>query len=403
MIFLPSFKLNITWTDLFLLFKSICSKNNDNLNLDFLKKHIGNKYILDVPSSRWGLFFLLKALNLQKGDEVIIPAYTYFAVPSAVIRAGCVPVFVDIEENAINMDTTKIESCITKKTKVIIATHLCGFPCDLIKIKEISEKYNLMIIEDCAQAFGSKFNNDFVGKFAKASYYSFSITKNLTMLRGGIVATDDELIADKIQQETDKMLLFTKFQMFKDCVKAAIMKIATSKIIVPFTCIFFYLFSLAKFDIAKIIFKEKQIFLDNDYPKYGKLNYSQKKLAENQLKNFNNSCNIKEKNGKFFYKLLQNTKHFKTPKLLDNCKNIFSGMPIFVNNKDFIRKKLLAKGIDTSTGFVQNCTDIPEFKKYAKTNYPNALRAEKELLYFLTSDTIKNHDIEYITNILNKL
>lgn len=401
--FFPSFKLNITWTDLFLLFKNLFLNNNDNVNLDYFKEHIKNKYIIDVPSSRWGLFFLLKSLNLQNGDEVIIPAYTYFAVPSAVIRAGCIPVFVDIEENGINIDTTKIESCITKKTKVIIATHLCGLPCDLIKIKEIAEKYNLIIIEDCAQAFGAKYNNDFVGKFAKASYYSFSITKNLTMLRGGIVATDDELIAKKIQAATEKMLNFTKTQIFNDFIKTIIMKIATSKIITPFTCIFFYLFSLAKFDIAKIIFKEKQILLDTDYPKYGKLNYSQKKLAESQLKNFNDSCNIKEKNGKLFYQLLQNIKHVEAPKFLDNCKNIFSGMPIFVKDKDVTRRKLLAKGIDTSTGFVQNCTDINEFKKYAKINYPNAYRAEKELLYFITSDTIKNHDIKYISDILNKL
>lgn len=401
--FFPSFKLNITWTDLFLLFKNLFLNNNDNVNLDCFKEYIKNKYIIDVPSSRWGLFFLLKSLNLQNGDEVIMPAYTYFAVPSAVIRAGCIPVFVDIEENGINIDTSKIESSITKKTKVIIATHLCGLPCDLVTIKELAKKYNLIIIEDCAQAFGAKYNDVFAGNFSKASYYSFSITKNLTMLRGGFIATDDEFIAKKIQKETEKMLPFTKFQIFKDFIKALTMKIVTSKFSTPFTCIFFYLFSLAKFDIAKIIFKEKQILLNNAYPKYGKLNYSQKKLAESQLKNFDNSCNIKEKNGKLFYQLLQNIKHVETPKFLDNCKNIFSGMPIFVKDKDVTRRKLLAKGIDTSTGFVQNCTTINEFKKYAKTDYPNASRAEKELLYFITSDTLKNHDIKYISDILNKL
>jgi len=222
-------------------------------------------------------------------------------------------------------------------------------------------------------------------------------------LRGGIIATDDESLASKIKLETDKMLRFTRMQIFKDFLKAMIMKIATSKIITPFTCIFFYLFSLVKIDIAKMIFKEKAILLPNSSPKYGNLNHCQKKLAERQLKNFSNSCNIKQKNGKLFYRLLQNIKHIETPHFLDNCENIFSGLPIFIKNKETARIKLLAKGIDTSTGFVQNCTDIDEFKQYIRFDCPNASRAEKELLYFISSDSIKNQDIEYITDILKKL
>lgn len=400
--FFPSFKLNINWTDLLLCCKNLFLQDDENSS-DYLKEYIKNKYIIEVPSSRWGLVLLLKALNLENNSEIIIPAYTYFAVPSAVVRAGCIPVFVDIEKNGINIDANTIESAITKNTKVIIATHLCGLPCDLTKIKELAEKHNLIIIEDCAQAFGAKYNGNFVGQFSKASYYSFSITKNLTMLRGGIIATDDEFIASKIKIETDKMLHFTRMQMLKDFLKAIIMKSATSKIITPFTCMFFYLFSLAKIDIAKMIFKEKKILLDNPCPKYGKLNHIQKKLAERQLKNFDDSCNIKQKNGELFYQLLQNIKDIETPKFLNNCKNIFSGMPIFIKNKETARIKLLTKGIDTSTGFVQNCAEINEFKKYVRLDYPNASRAEKELLYFISSDSIKIQDIEHITDILKKL
>ncbi len=398
-----SFKLNITWGDLLLLIKNLFLPSNNNTNFNFLKKYIKHKYIIYVHSSRWGLFLLLKALDLKNEDEVLIPAYTYFAVPAAVIKAGCVPVFVDIKKNNINIDPLKIESAITDKTKVIIATHLCGLPCDLNKIKEIAKKHNLIIIEDCAQAFGAKYGEEFVGTFAKASYYSFSITKNFTMLRGGILSTDDELLAKKIQLETEKTLLFTKLQILKDIIKVIIIKFSTSKMIVPFTCMFFYLFSLAGFDIAKIIFKEKQILLDTALPKYGKFNYCQKKLAENQLKHFDSCCDTKELNGKLFYKLLNNFPNIEPPEILDNCKNIFSGLPLFVKDKFTFRKKLLSKGIDTSTGFVQNCAEINEFKIYAKDNYPNASRAEKELLYFITSDTIKKHDIEYITSVLNKL
>jgi len=399
----PSFKLNIKWTDLFVLLKFLFIKNNFDIKLNCLKKYIKKKYIIFVPSSRWGLFFLLKSLNLQNKDEIIIPAYTYFAVPAAILKSGCIPVFVDLKKDSINIDANKIESVITNKSKAIIATHLCGFPCDLNKIKEIAKKYNLIIIEDCAQAFGAKYGKEFVGTFAKASYYSFSITKNFTMLRGGIVSTDDELLAKKIQLETKKMLPFTKSQILKDIIKAIIIKFSTSKMIVQFTCMFFYLFSLAGFDIAKTIFKEKQILLDTNNPKYGKLILAQKKLFLSQLRHFKQSCNIKEQNGKLFYCLLKNKKNIKPPVILENCRNIFSGMPVFIQNKNNMRIKLLSAGIDTSTGFVQNCTTMNEFKKYSKNTYPNAEQAEKELLYFISSDTITKKDIEYMADVLINL
>ncbi len=143
--------------------------------------------------------------------------------------------------------------------------------------------------------------------------------------------------------------------------------------------------------------------MDTALPKYGKFNYCQKKLAENQLRHFDSCCDAKELNGKLFYRLLNNLPNIEPPEILDNCKNIFSGMPVFVKDKLNYRKQLLSKGIDTSTGFVQNCAEINEFKIYAKEYYPNASRAEKELLYFITSDTIKKYDIEYITSVLNKL
>jgi len=397
--FYSSFKVSVKWSDLLVSIKDLLFVSNTKTqSLDFLKEYINKKYIIDVPSSRWGLVFLLKALNFERDSEIIVPAYTYFAVPSAIIRAGLKPVFVDIAENSVNIDEKKIEGNISSKTKAIIATHLCGFPCNLKRINEIAKKYNLVVIEDCAQSFGAKYENRNTGDYSVASYYSLSITKNFTMFAGGILATDDDEIAKLVMKEAEKILPLTKISTLKFIIKAFIMKFATSKVITPFTCLFFLFFSVLKIDIVNLIFKEKNFLLDNEYPKNGRFNYVQKHIAIRQLKDFEKNNLIKEQNGKLFYNLVSKKRNCNIPGILDNCKNIFSSMPIFVENREKVKIELLKKGIDASKPFVQCCPTIKDFGKYDLNKYPNSLRAQNSLLYFISSNEINDKDIEYIVN-----
>lgn len=397
--FYPSFKVSVKWSDLLVSIKDLLFvSNTKKQSLDFLKEYINKKYIIDVPSSRWGLVFLLKALNFEKDSEIIIPAYTYFAVPSAIIRAGLKPVFVDIAENSVNIDEKKIEENISSKTRAIIATHLCGFPCNLKRINEIAQKHNLLVIEDCAQSFGAMYEKENTGNYSAASYYSLSITKNFTMFTGGILATDDDEIAKLVMKEAEKILPLTKLGTLKLIIKAFIMKFATSKVITPFTCLFFLFFYFLKIDIVSLIFKEKKVLLDNDYPKYGKFNYVQKHIAIRQLKDFKKNTSIKEQNGKLFYNLISKIQYCKAPAISDNCKNIFSSVPIFVENREKVKIELLKKGIDASKPFVQCCPTIKDFGKYDLNKYPNSLRAQNSLLYFISSNEINDKDIEYIVN-----
>lgn len=162
-------------------------------------KYCGVKYGVGVNSGTDALFLASLACGIGKGDEVITTPYTYIATALAISMTGAKPVFVDIDEKTYNIDVLKIEHSITKKTKAILPVHLYGHPVDMDPLIEIARNYNLKIIEDCAQAHGSLYENKKVGSFGDASCFSFYPTKNLGAFGdGGMVLTNSEEIKEKL-------------------------------------------------------------------------------------------------------------------------------------------------------------------------------------------------------------
>lgn len=142
------------------------------------------------------LMLSLKALGVGVGDEVIVPSNTYIATALAVTYVGATPVFVEPDIRTFNIDPTKIEQAITKKTKVIMPVHLYGQPCDMDPIINIAKKHGLYIVEDCAQAHGAIYKDKKVGSFGDAAGFSFYPGKNLGALgdAGAAVSNNKELI-----------------------------------------------------------------------------------------------------------------------------------------------------------------------------------------------------------------
>lgn len=146
------------------------------------------------------LMLALKALDIQEGDEVIVPSNTYIATALAVTYVGATPVFVEPDIRTFNIDPTRIENAITEKTKAIMPVHLYGQACDMDPIMEIAEKYNLYIIEDCAQAHGATYKGKVIGSFGDAAGFSFYPGKNLGALGdAGATVTNDEELAKKVR------------------------------------------------------------------------------------------------------------------------------------------------------------------------------------------------------------
>lgn len=158
------------------------------------------KYCIGVATGLDALCLVLKAMGIGKGEEVIVPSNTYIATALAVSFVGAKPVFVEPTIETYNIDITKIEEKINENTKAIIAVHLQGRPADMDAVNDIAKKYNLKVIEDAAQAHGTRYKGRKVGTLGDAAGFSFYPGKNLGALGdGGCVVTNDRELADKVR------------------------------------------------------------------------------------------------------------------------------------------------------------------------------------------------------------
>lgn len=163
-------------------------------------EYCDSKYCVGVGNGLDSLFLALKAMGIKEGDEVIVPSNTYIATALAVTYTGATPVFVEPDIRTFNIDPTKIEAAITDKTRAIMPVHLYGQACDMDPIMEVAKKYNLYVVEDCAQAHGAKYNGKVIGSFGDVAGFSFYPGKNLGALGdAGATVTNNEELAKKVR------------------------------------------------------------------------------------------------------------------------------------------------------------------------------------------------------------
>jgi dTDP-4-amino-4,6-dideoxygalactose transaminase len=159
-------------------------------------QYIGVKNAISVGNGTDALIIALRALDIKAGDEIMTTPFTFFATAEAISFVGAIPVFVDIEIDSYNIDTTKIEEKITNKTKAIIAVHIFGLCADMDIINKIAKKYNLYVIEDACQAAGAVYKSKKAGALGDVACFSFFPTKNLGCAGdGGMITTNDDHIA----------------------------------------------------------------------------------------------------------------------------------------------------------------------------------------------------------------
>lgn len=162
-------------------------------------KYIGTKYSLGIDNGLNALVLAFRALNIVQGDEVIVQGNTFIATVMGITINGATPIFVEPDE-FYNIDIEKIEERITEKTKAICVVHLYGQATKMDKVLELCKKYNLKLVEDCAQAHGAEFNGQKVGSFGDVGCFSFYPGKNLGCFGdGGAITTNDEEIYKRIK------------------------------------------------------------------------------------------------------------------------------------------------------------------------------------------------------------
>lgn len=266
------------------------SKKSESLLNDLLNVN----YSILTKSCTSALEMCALLLNIKQGDEIIMPSYTFVSTANAFVMRGGVPVFVDIKENDLNIDLNQIEKKITKRTKAIVVVHYAGISCNIEKLKKITKKYNLFLIEDAAQAFLSKYKNKYLGSYGDLSTFSFHETKNIHCGEGGALIINNKKFIKRAKILRDKGTNRDQFQK-KFVKKYSWVDFGSSYALPEINAGFLYyqLLNSKKITRDRVNIWKKYFLLFSTLPKLKNLNYS------NEIP----KCKI---NGHIFYFLSKN-------------------------------------------------------------------------------------------------
>ncbi len=360
--FIKYVNLNIQWQFekkklLKIIDKTI--SNDDWVNGSEVKKFENNilkktnsKYAVALNSGTDALTLALHLVGVKKGDEVITPPNSFISSTSSIIHIGAKPVFADVCQDQ-NINPEQIEKSITKKTKAIMTVHLTGRISNIDKILKISKKYSIPIIEDAAQAIGSKFNNKMAGSFGDISCFSCHPLKNLNGIGdGGFLATNKKQLAIKA-----KMLSNHGFK------------------------------NRNKLD---------------DFGFLSRMDSVQAAILNFRLKNLNNVIIQRRKNFKIYEKYLDK-KNIFFPKELDSQYNTYHTFVIQTPNRDKLIKYLYKKGIQSAIHYPIpiHLQKAAKFLGYKEGSFPVTEHQAKTILTLPIHQFLKNDEIKYISKTVN--
>jgi len=312
--------------------KFILDKEVEQLEKE-VAKYCRARYAVGVNSGTDALFLSLMALDIGSGDEVITTPFTFISTAEVIALRGARPVFVDINPRTFNVDSSKIEEKITKKTKAIIPVHLYGQSAEMEKIIKIARKHNLYIIEDVAQAVGAKYKKKMVGSIGDLGCFSFFPSKNLGAYGdGGMILTNNKKWADKIK-------------------------------------------ALRAHGAKKKYFHE--VLGINS-----RLDSIQATILNVKLKYLAKWIKSRQEKAKIYNKELKNVAEVKIPPVKKTTDHAYHQYTIRVKNRDRLKKYLEENKIPTMIYYLTPLHLQPVFKylRYNEGDFPEAEKAAKEVL-----------------------
>lgn len=323
----------------------ILGKEVENFEKEFAK-YIGVKHCIGVANGLEALQLSLMALNIGKGDEVITTPLSAVASALCIELVGAKPVFVDIDEY-FHLNADKLEKYITTKTKAILGVHLYGQPFDVEKILKICKKYNLYLIEDCAQAHGATFNGKKVGSFGRVGCFSFYPTKNLGAFGdGGAIVTNDKNI-------------------YEFC------KIARN-------------------------YGQKNVYEHTILGLNSRLDELQAGILRIKLKYLDYLNKKRTEIAKFYKDKLKDIKEIELPLERENSCHTYHLFVIKTEHRNELREFLLKREITTLIHYPKPIHKQPSFKEYNIISLPEAENATNKILSLPIHPLLNKKELDYI-------
>lgn len=318
-------------------------------------KFTGTKYCISVANGTDALEIAIESLNLPKYSEIIVPVNTWFSTAEAVTRNNMKVIFSDVSLDDYSIDLKDLKKKINKKTKAIIVVHLYGYPSKLNEILRIAKKYNIKIIEDCAQAHGTKYRNKHVGSFGDIATFSFFPGKNLGAFGdAGAIVTDNY-----------KLNIFCRRLRNHGALKK----------------------------------------YDHSFPgRNSRLDTLQSFILSEKLKFYNDKIKKRNLLAKIYYRELMHVKSIQLPKLnFSDNYNSFHQFVIRVKKRNELVKFLKKNKIETMIHYPYMLNELPFYKKQTNIRtLKNSFKLGKKILSLPISEEHSEREVEYVCNIIRK-
>ncbi len=321
-------------------------------------KFTNSKFAVSTSNGTSAIHLAYLALGLKKGDEVIVPGFGYLAAANIAVQMGLKPVFADVDINTFCVTADKIKNKITSKTKLIVVIHTYGNVCDLKPIMNLVKNKRIVVLEDSAESFGSKYRGKQSGTIADLGTFSFQSTKTITSGEGGIVLTNkDKNFKDKLRAFRNHGVKSTKY---------------------------YHHFPGHNFRLPNL----------------------QAAIACAQLKKFPKITKERKRVYRYYKNLLNGVTGISPQIFLPNVSPVVWTFAIILDPKIFLERdkiieKMSKKGIETRNGFYSPCR-LPMYKSFKTSHLKNSNFLSKNIICLPFFTDLKNKQIEYIVKTLLK-
>lgn len=360
----------------------------------------GARYGLAFVYGHAGFFALLKALSLSQA-EIIVPAYTCRVMPEVVVVTGNIPVFVDIDLADYNMDLSALKSVVTSKTRVIVATHMFGYPANIDAIRQIANDERIVIVEDAALTFpGSARGPD--GLQGDVGLFSFGPGKPLFTLRGGVIVTNDAQLYERLRSYRDRemdclslkewakrwVLLMIHYLLSWNSIYSLTWRLNLSKTTIH---------SLAsRLRLAKEAHLHPTLALPGDYAtRYTDL---QARIGLTQLRKSDLILSQRRAMAKLYGEMLREIPGLTPAPIVDRAS--YSLYTVRVRDRDAINfcQQMRAKGVEVGCTFDYSVPGLERFRPYARGPYPYADQTGREVVNLPVYSGLTEEQVRYVAN-----
>lgn len=358
---------------------------------------VGSSHAVGMPQARVGIYLAVKEL-VRPGAKVILSPYTISDVVNMVIAAGAIPVFADIERKTCNIDPAQVADLIDDDTGAVLVTHFYGLACDVEKIIEICKPRGVPVIEDAAQAFGTKIGDRYAGTLGDVGIFSYGMIKNVTSFYGGMVVTRDKKLADDIRAVSSTYPDFQSMPLIKRVIKALILDVATyPPVFKLFTYWIFRFGHLNNIDALKQKMKvDINPVMRREIPENYQVRLTpvQARVALQQLPLVDGHTQARIAAAQMYHEGLKDVEGLILPPLLLDGAHNYTYYPIQYDGRDRLVDYCMLHFRDIAASHHKNCASMACFRDYQR-DCPNSEMVANSLIYLPTYPTYSKDDIKH--------